>query len=142
MITIKVITPSGWTDVPAYTLHGCDGLAVTMCEFGRFEVTHVKSGRQLIGNFERAVNAVIHMAELSLGAKEVGIDFNLEMEPLRLSMIKSRVKCKRLMDMTIMQYLSVVKPIMGFSGEFPWESSDDSPFAKLEELKALLQEAA
>nr|WP_319552410.1 hypothetical protein [uncultured Vibrio sp.] len=140
MKTIEVLTPTGLAHAPSLEIEGCTGLAVTSCEFGKFEVTHIKSGRRIIGGYERAVNATCLMIEIYLGMKEAGIDPELEMEELQQAMIKSDVQCKILGNMTVMQHINILKPIMGFSGEFPWEGEDESPFTRLEELKAILSE--
>lgn len=140
MKTTKVITPNGLIQVPSVEVEGCIGLAVTSCVFGLFEVTHIKSGRRIIGGYERAVNAMCTMIEIYLGMKESEIDPTLGMEELKQAMIKSEVKCKILGDMTVMEHINIIKPIMGFSGEFPWEGDEDSPFTRLDELKAMLLE--
>lgn len=140
MKTIEVITPKGLVHVPSFEIEGCRGLAVTSCVFGHFEVTHVKSGRRIIGGYERAVNATCLMLEIYLGLKEAGIDPDLDMEELQQAMIKSEVQCKILGNMTVMQHINILKPIMGYSGEFPWEGDDESPFTRLDELKAILLE--
>lgn len=140
MKTTEVITPNGLIQVPSMEVEGCPGLAVTSCVFGLFEVTHVKSGRRIIGGYERAVNAMCTMIEIYLGMKESEIDPTLGMEELQQSMIKSEVKCKILGNMTVMEHINIIKPIMGFSGEFPWEGDEDSPFTRLDELKAMLLE--
>jgi hypothetical protein len=140
MKTTEVITPNGPILVPSVEVEGCSGLAVTSCVFGLFEVTHVKSGRRIIGGYERAVNAMCTMIEIYLGMKESEIDPTLGMEELQQAMIKSEVKCKILGNMTVMEHINIIKPIMGFSGEFPLEGDEDSPFTRLDELKAMLLE--
>ncbi|EOH0514094.1 hypothetical protein ACNPDE_002095 [Vibrio fluvialis] len=141
MKTTEVITQNGPIHVPSVEVEGCPGLAVTSCVFGLFEVTHIKSGQRIIGGYERAVNAMCTMIEIYLGMKESGIDPTLGMEELQQAMIKSEVKCKILGNMTVMEHVNILNPIMvGYSGEFPWEGDEDSPFTRLDELKAMLLE--
>lgn len=140
MKTIEVKTEKGMIPVPCYEVEGCKGLVVTSTVFGRFEVTHSKSGGLIIGGYERAVNAACLMIELYLGLKEAGINPDLDMEEFQKHVISSDVKCKILGNMTIIQHINLIKPIMSFSGEFPWEGDDESPFTRLEELKAILSE--
>ncbi|WP_139299815.1 hypothetical protein [Vibrio injensis] len=51
-----------------------------------------------------------------------------------MSRIESEHECKHLDGLSIKGYINIMKPIMGFSGEFPWEGDDESPHAKVEEL--------
>uniref|UniRef100_UPI003F5869D9 hypothetical protein n=1 Tax=Vibrio cholerae TaxID=666 RepID=UPI003F5869D9 len=80
------------------------------------------------------------MIEIYLGMKESEINPTLGMEELQQAMIKSKVKCKILANMTVVEHINIIKPIMGFSDEFPWEGDEDSPFTRLDELKAMLLE--
>ncbi|EKF9829452.1 hypothetical protein O1D23_000910 [Vibrio cholerae] len=134
MITLTIPTTKGMTNVPAFFVDGVDGLAVTMTNFGSFEVTHTRSGHKIIGGFERYANAVFHMISMYLAMKEAGIEPNSEMELIKKQIIESEHESKYLDGLSVKGYINVMKPIMGFCGEFPWEGDDECPHAKVEKL--------
>ncbi|EKO3685630.1 hypothetical protein P0F39_002684 [Vibrio metschnikovii] len=134
MKTLNIPTEKGRADVPAFFVNGVNGLCVTMVQFGSFEVTHTKSGHKVIGGFERFANAVYHMLSIYLAMQEAGIEPDSDMDLLKKQIIESEHKCKHLDRLSIKGYINIIKPIMGFSGEFPWEGDDESPHAKVEDL--------
>lgn len=131
---IEVKTKNGNLLVPASkSVIEIPDLAVTMTNFGSFEVTHVKSGLCLIAGFERCVNAYVAMAEMQSAFDELGIDSSKAGDEFRMEIL-SKDKESESLGMTIMQWLSIQAQIGSFSGEFPWESEGDSPHFKLEDL--------
>src|ERR1044071_8429468 len=59
------------------------GLAVTQHHFGHFEVTHVPSGKRVVGPWERMASAKVVLAELAVcfdwSREELGIQEQLDM---------------------------------------------------------------
>ncbi|NAX19028.1 MULTISPECIES: hypothetical protein [unclassified Vibrio] len=139
MNTINIPTKEGRKDVPAFFIDGVEGLAITMVRFGSFDVTHVKSGHFIINGFERFANAVVHMLSIYLAMKESGINPDCEIDEIRKQIIESDHECKHLNHLSIKAYINIVKPIMGFSGEFPWEGDDEGPHCEVEKLMKLLK---
>ncbi|WP_158144912.1 hypothetical protein [Vibrio metschnikovii] len=134
MKTLNIPTKKGRADVPAFFIDGVNGLCVTMVQFGSFEVTHAKSGYKIIGGYERFANALVEMLSIYLAMREAGVNFDAEPEGFKLQIKDSLHQSQHLNGLTIIEYLRIMKPIMGFSGEFPWEGDDESPHAKVEEL--------
>ncbi|HHY0482700.1 hypothetical protein [Vibrio parahaemolyticus] len=136
---IGVPTEKGLVHVPAS--NHCDHtpyLAVTMCTFGQFEVTHVPSGYRLIGNFERAVNAFVSMFQFQLAINELGIDAsggNIAF----LSEINEKDKQCEALGMTIKQWIGINTTIGNICSEFPWETDEEGPHAELEKLMTKLK---
>ena len=136
---IVVPTTKGNIQVPASNLiEGIPDLAVTMTSFTRFEVTHVPSGLRLVGNFERAVNALIAMAEMQLAFNELGINTSLSHDELKKEIASKDRKCGAL-GMKICEWVGLHQTVASFSGEFPWEGGDDCPHNKLENLMAQIE---
>ncbi|EIF2256606.1 TPA: hypothetical protein ACMDP8_000084 [Vibrio cholerae] len=140
MNTLKVKTEKGHVPVPAIFIEGVDGLAITMSGFGLFEVTHTKSGYMIIGRYERFANALVEMLSLYLAMKEAGINFDVEVDEFKCQVKKAQNQSQYLNDLTIISYLQVMKPIIGLSGEFPWESCDEGPHADIEKLMKKINE--
>lgn len=131
---IEVPTEKGLVFVPAS--NHCDYtpyLAVTMCVFGQFEVTHVPSGRRLIGGFERAVNAFVSMLELQLAINELGIDASGDNDAFRSEINAKDKQCETL-GMTIKQWIGINTTIGNICSEFPWETDEEGPHSTLEKL--------
>ncbi|MBF4385913.1 hypothetical protein, partial [Vibrio anguillarum] len=137
MKTINIPTKEGRKDVPAFFIDGVEGLAITMVRFGSFDVTHVKSGHFIINGFERFANAAVHMLSIYLAMKESGINPDCEIDEIRKQIIESDRECRNLDGLSIKGYISIVKPIMGFSGEFPWEGDDEGPHCEIDRLMKL-----
>lgn len=67
---IKINTAAkGEIIVPALTHPNAPGLAVTMCDFGVFEVTHIPSGFRMTGRHERMGSALLLLSQFSKIAK-------------------------------------------------------------------------
>ncbi|UKA04979.1 hypothetical protein [Photobacterium damselae] len=131
---IKIPSKVGYLTVPASPERPeIPHLAVTMTQFGLFEVTHVPSGYKLVGGFERACNAFIAMAEAQLAFNELQIDSSLDHIEFTSEASKKDKYCKAL-GMTFLQWINIHKTIEHFSDEFPWEDQDDNPHTKLEKL--------
>lgn len=136
---IDVPTTEGVISVPATnTTDEIPNLAVTMTRFGLFEVTHVPSGFRLVGDFERAVNALVAMAELQLALNELEIDTSQNSDNFRAEIMKKDKDCESL-GMSIRQWIGLHTTVGNFCGEFPWESYDESPHAELEKLMTKLK---
>ncbi|MEZ8869523.1 hypothetical protein AB6D94_07715 [Vibrio sp. 10N.247.310.56] len=136
---IKVPTKVGVLSVPATkATEEIPNLAVTMTTFGTFEVTHVPSGFLLVGDFERAVNAFVAMAQIQLALNEMEIDSS-QSGDLFKSDIMARNRELESLGMTFRQWVGLHKTIGCFSGEFPWENSEEGPHAELEKLISQLK---
>lgn len=140
MNTLNIPTTKGREDVPAFFVDGVSALAITMTNFGVFEVTHVKSGFKIIGGFERFANAAVEMLSLYLAMHEAGIDFEAEHEEFKRQVKESSLKSEHIGGLTLVEYLQIMRPIMGFSGEFPWEGEEESPHTKASQLIAKINE--
>ncbi|TQQ55753.1 hypothetical protein [Vibrio cholerae] len=140
MKKINIPTTKGHIEVPAFFVDEVNGLCVTMVQFGSFEVTHTKSGHKIIGGFERFANAVRHMLSIYLAMQEAGIEPDSDMDSLKKEIIESNHECKHLDGLSIKGYINIMKPIMGFSGEFPWEGGDEGPHAEIEKLMIKINE--
>jgi hypothetical protein len=72
-INVQISATDGVTrTVPGLTHKATPGLAVTMNPFGVFQVTHIKTGRKLCNNYERAANALLVMSQWALVADMKG----------------------------------------------------------------------
>lgn len=135
MKTLNIPTTSGHMDVPVHYEEGCHNLCVTMTHFGNFEITHIESGRKLYGDFERAASATAEMLRLELAFIEIGINEPKGMEEIQELILNNEQKIDRLGDMRVIEYIKVSSGLGKITGEFPWESFEDSPFGKIEELR-------
>lgn len=139
MKTTTVITTDGHKDVPVFFHDGITGLCVTMCQFGRFEITHQKTGRFILSGYERASSAVAAMLKLHIAMKEAGIELNAEMHAIQKQVKEaSNINHEVLSGMSIIESITIHKQLFNISGEFPWESFDESPFGEIERLKKLI----
>lgn len=137
---ITIPTTSGDMVVPAHFEEGCNNLCVTMTHFGQFEITHIKSGRKLYGDFERAATATSEMLKLELALHEIGIITSKEMEEIQRLVIESDKKVSRLGDMRVIEYIKISSGLGKITSEFPWESFEESPFATIEEYRKQLRD--
>lgn len=140
-LDMKVPTPSGEREVPALRYKKAKGLCVTMCQFGEFEVTHERSGRRLIGGYERAASATAIMLRFYIAMKEAGIDPELDMDDIQAAVRSSKEKHEVLSDNSIIEYIALHNQCFTFGGEFPWESFDESPFGDIEFLIESIEES-
>ncbi|WP_350006539.1 hypothetical protein ABFV67_07735 [Vibrio metschnikovii] len=140
MKKLNIPTTKGHIEVPAFFVDEVNGLCVTMVQFGSFEVTHTKSGHKIIGGLERFANAVRHMLSIYLAMQEAGIEPDSDMDSLKKEIIESNHECKHLDGLSIKGYINIIKPIMGFCGEFPWEGGDEGPHAEIEKLMRKINE--
>lgn len=132
---ITIPTTSGDMIVPAHFEDGCNNLCVTMTHFGQFEITHIKSGRKLYGDFERAATATAEMLKLELAFHEIGIVTSKEMEEIQKLVIENDKKVSRLGDMRVIEYIKMSSGLGKITGEFPWESFEESPFGEIKKLR-------
>lgn len=115
-------------------------LTVTMQGFGRFNVTHIPTGRSVVTNFERAINAQICMTRLQLAFDELGIDLDCDQEQMT-AQVKGNLKpCDCLHGETIPQYISEFSSM--FYREFPGGCDDYDPYEEYEALLNKLKGAA
>ena len=135
MTMLKIPTTKGEIEVPVHYEDGCKNLCVTMTNFGSFEITHIHSGRKLYGNFERASSAVCEMLKIELSLRDIGIDEKLPMNLLTQRIINSDKIINRLSDMSVMSYIKFCSGLSNIVDEFPWETYEESPFGRAEELK-------
>ncbi len=137
---IEVPTEKGLVFVPASNhCNDTPYLAVTMCVFGQFEVSHVPSGRRLVGGFERAVNAFVSMFELQLAINELCIDASGDNDAFRTEINDKDKQCEALGGMTIRQWIGINTTLGNICSEFPWETDQEGPHAELEKLMAKLK---
>lgn len=137
---IEVITQEGCIFVPSSNeVDEVPFLAVTMCVFGQFEVTHVPSGRKLVGGFERAVNAFVSMFELQLAINELKVDLNGDYKYVQQQVKDKDNECEALGGLTLKQWISVNTTIGNICSEFPWETENEGPHADLERLAKKLK---
>lgn len=137
---LEIPTEKGTISVPAHFVDGVNGLAITMTNFGMFEVTHVKSGFRIIGGFERFANALVHMLSTYLALSEAGINIDSEADEFKKQVMESNHVSEFLDGLTFKGYMSLVRPILGFSGEFPWEGDDEGPHAVVYKLMKKIRE--
>lgn len=136
---IEVPTEKGRILVPATNhVEETPYLAVTMCVFGQFEVTHVPSGFRLIGGYERAVNAFVSMAQLQLALNELGIDASGSNEAFKAQIAEKDKSCESL-GMSLREWIALNTTIGNFCSEFPWETDEEGPHAELEKLMKQLK---
>ncbi len=140
---VEVLThQQGSTPVPAAVpIEGVDHFAVTMTQFGLFEVTHIQSGKRIIGSFERSVNAHIAMLQLQLALNELGVDSSLDTETFVAEVAAKDSVCESL-GMSLFDWIRLHKMTQSLSGEFPWEGGDEGPHAELDALFKKLNENA
>ncbi|MDW1981940.1 hypothetical protein [Vibrio sp. Vb0304] len=136
---LEIPTETGPLSVPVYFVDGVNGLAVTMTNFGAFEVTHVKSGFRIIGGFERFATALVHMLSIYLALKEAEINIDTEAGEFKAQVMESNHESEFLDGLTFKGYMNIVRPILGFSGEFPWEGDDEGPHAEAYKLMEKLR---
>ena len=134
-----VVTDKGQLDVPAIVLDECPGLAVTMSNFGLFEVTHGKSGRKLSAKYERAINAVVSMMQIQVALNEINVSADLdEGEFKEAAKSQSGFQHKELGGMSIIESVRFSTGLGDIASEFPWEGPDDGPYGERDRLEALL----
>ncbi|UPR55263.1 hypothetical protein ITG09_24375 (plasmid) [Vibrio cyclitrophicus] len=137
---LEIATKVGVLSVPATNaIKEIPFLAVTMTQFGLFEVTHVPSGYRLVGDFERAVNAYVAMAEAQLALNELKVDSSLDGELFKSDLIAKDKECE-ILGMSFRQWMGLHAAIGGFSSEFPWEGDEDSPHSTLKNLMNKLKD--
>lgn len=132
-ITVK--TDKGSIEVPGLIHPNCPGLAVTMCGFGVFEVTHINSGESMTGRHERMGSALLLLSEFHKIAKAYSFDWS------ELSKDQAIEKINELGDqpvpfegststsngitepMKIIEWMRTIRmySFESFFGEFPWE---------------------
>lgn len=135
---IMVPTDMGELLVPATNhIEQIPHLAVTMCVFGQFEVTHVSSGLRLVGGFERAVNALVFMSQLQLAINELGIDASGNADSFK-SEITTKDKHCECLGMKLMEWMHLNTMLGKFCSEFPWETDEEGPVAELMKLNKKL----
>ena len=137
---IEVPTENGLVCVPAS--NHCDEtpyFAITMCTFGSFEVTHVPSGRRIIGGFERAVSAFVCMLELQLAINELSIDASGDYDAVRAEIKGKDRHCDAFNGLTIREWIGLNSTIGNICSEFPWETEQEGPHSELKKLMEKLK---
>jgi hypothetical protein len=151
-VQVEIQTKEGPRQVPGLAISLCPGLAVTMQSFGRFDVTHIGTGKKLAptgaAGWQRAYNAMLRVAELSLIADWSG-------DPLAVfESIKARYEdtvpfpgtrvttrgVER--EMTIKEWWQSCSIDMPKVDEFPWEGADSPAYAVEAVLDLLASRAA
>jgi hypothetical protein len=144
--TVEIVGEMGRFQVPAITMPEVPGLAVTMCRFGLFEVTHVPTGRRMPGGrWERHGTALLDFAQWALLGRLLGIDYaTASAEALGAALrahaahpvpfpgaTATRGGITR--PMTVAEWMQHQRAAATFSavtGDFPWEAPDDAPDAR------------
>lgn len=130
---VTVLTKNGEFDVPASpVIEEIPHFAVTMTNFPIFEVTHVPSGYQIIGGFERAANAYLAMAQIHLALKELGVNSNCDKDKLKDQIKENNTHCVVLGGLEFMTWLTHSKGALKIAGEFPWEDDETNPHEQFE----------
>ena len=138
---VEVATDRGMLLVPAGdAIDAIPHLAVTMTNFGQFEISHVPSGYRLLGGFERVINAYVSMVQLQLALNELDVDTSVTREKLKEQISKNDKPCKELGDITLRQWIALSVTVGNFCSEFPWENSEEGPHAEFEKLLQRLTE--
>jgi hypothetical protein len=149
---VRVEGRGGWRMVPAITHPLAPGLAVTMSCFGTFEVTHVPSGRRMLGTYERWGTAALILAELAAIGRAHGVDYTAPSDvvvpalralydvpvPFPDATSSSQGVTRPL---TVKEWFQITRDDFA-SDEFPWESPDDAPAEKADQLFASLVKAS
>ncbi|WP_125782890.1 hypothetical protein [Pseudoalteromonas rubra] len=115
-------------------------LAVTMQNFGRFNVTHVPTGNAVVSGFERAINAHVCMACLQLAFNELGVDLDCNKEQMSVQVKENLKPCDCLHGKTIPQYISEFSSM--FYREFLGDCDDYDPYEEYETLLNKLKESS
>ena len=132
--TVYVETNSGKRKVPAIAndLTISLGLAVTMAEFGYFEVTHIKTGMRLGYQSERAVSALLTLSQFALIAHKHGFnwdDLDKDKAIKKISEIgdepvpfegRTKTTKGRIDKIKISEWIDSAR-VFNCIGEFPWE---------------------
>lgn len=139
--TLTIPTTGGDETVEVLTHPLVPGLAVQHYPFGSFAVTHVQTGKKVAGPWQRYGNALCEAVRLSLC-----LDFRGNADS-----IAEQVKARRdepvpfseatstsggvTRPLTIGEYLQLGRGWLACD-EFPWESGDEDPGVKAQELLA------
>jgi hypothetical protein len=130
---IQISTDKGRMEVPASpSFNEIPDLAVTMTQFGYFEVTHVRTGLKFGGRYERYANAACAMAYIQLAFDELEINTDCSQEEF-YAQYKDK-PCKVLDGMSLKQWLDFTSQGLAVAGEFPWESEEDCPHSQFHAL--------
>ena len=132
MEQVILIGQKGEFKAPGKRLDYCTHFAVTMARFGYFDVTHAPSGKGIIRNFERAINAFEAMILLQEAADKLGIPTDAD-EKSFLQAINKPVKVKALGDLKFIEYCQIKDNVIT-GDEFPWESDETCPHYRVAEL--------
>lgn len=132
----KVLTDRGLIDAPGVRHEKCNHLCVTMTNFGRFEITHIKSGKLISSKYERMSSAYRDMIALEIALIQMGIPSDLDTDEF-MSEVKKSTIVPDVLGVSFIEWIRLNKII---DTEFPWESYDDSPYGKAEELIEKLNE--
>lgn len=139
--TVEISRVLGPEAVPAVTHPRCPGLAVTMADFGTFRVTHVASGMFIGGAYERWSSAALEMVEWSAIARALGFSWLEPCGPAISAALRAggdrpvpfagatSTDEDGTHPMSVMDWVQITRGTF-VEGEFPWESSDESPAAR------------
>lgn len=142
--TVEIACREGKEAAPAMTHPWCPGLAVTMRIFGEFVVTHVASGMKIGGAYQRAGSAALELVEWAAIAEAVGFSWEADGPTVREAMLAAKdqpvpfpgatsTDSEGVRPLAIGEWVSMLRSTFAFE-EFPWESSDESPWGKAEDL--------
>lgn len=132
---VEVSTDKGRFNAPASPVFDeIPNLAVTMTTFGFFEVTHVKTGLRLAGNYERYANAACAMARIQMAFDELGIDSGCDKDEFLSQYNDKNKPCETLGGVHLAQWLNMNNQGLDIAGEFPWETDEDCPHTRFDEL--------
>lgn len=152
-VRIASADEGGGREVPALTTPMAPGLAVTMAQFGDFNVTHVTSGFCLTtAKFERSCNALLILAKFSAIGVAYGVDFEMDHVAVKDAFEacgNQPVPFDRAITtgsdgsrpLTVSEWLRILGGSMGGSDEFPWETAEENPGNRAVLLLRSLQKA-
>ena len=81
--TVIIKTQEGDIETPALIHPCCAGLAVTMHCFGRFTVTHIKSGMKLCQQYRLMGDALLVLGRMAMIANENGISWDVDQDKVK-----------------------------------------------------------
>lgn len=128
---IEIISGEETKTVPGVTFEWAPGLAITMAQFGYFNITHVNSKHRICAHTERFEQAILNLSHLAMIADSCGFSWSDGGKELGKQIIEAHgekeVPFEGATDgtkkMTIRYWISLNSNPWP---EFPWE--EESPF--------------
>lgn len=74
-VRIDIMTGKGTRTVPGVVFNWAEGLAITMVNFGAFNITHIKTKRKILAQTFRFHRAVLELSQLEMIARSCGFSW-------------------------------------------------------------------